>query len=163
MAQSYSFDIVSEYDISEINHVVDQSAKEIAQRYDFKGTPASVELADDKKVILIKGDEHQLDVVLDIVRSKCGKRNVEQSTLDTTIQKEEGNPWRWKIGLQKGIDQEKAKKITKLIRDNFPKIKPQIQGDSIRVVGNNKNDLQGVMNLIRSKDYGFPISFINYR
>ncbi len=163
MAQSFSFDIVSEYDIAEIANVVDQTAKEISQRYDFKGTPASVELVDEKSVILIKGEEHQLDTILDIVRGKCGKRGVDQSTLDVTTAKEAGNPWRWRIGLQKGINQEKSKKLTKLIRDTFPKIKPQIQGETIRVVGTNKDDLQGVMNLIRTQELDYPVSFTNYR
>jgi uncharacterized protein YajQ (UPF0234 family) len=163
MAQSFSFDIVSEYDVAEIANVVDQTAKEIQQRYDFKGTPASVELVDDKSAILIKGEDYQLEVVLDIIRGKCAKRGVDQNTLDISATKEEGNPWRWKLGLQKGINQEKAKKLTKLIRDTHPKIKTQIQGDAIRVVGSNKDDLQAVMKLVRSQDLDFPISFTNYR
>jgi len=159
----FSFDIVSDYDIAEVTNAVDQTAREIAQRYDLKGTPASVELIDEKSAILIKGEDFQLDVILEIVRSKFAKRNVNQNTLDTSARKEEGNPWRWKLILQKGLDQEKAKKITKLIRDKYPKIKTQIQGQEIRVSSTSKDDLQKVMKLVQTQEYSFPVNFTNFR
>lgn len=131
MAKSFSYDVVSDYDIAEVTNAVDQAKRELIQRYDFKGTPASIELIDDKTIIMIKGDDYQLDVILEMLRGKLGKRGVSQNTLDLSAKKEEGNPWRWKVGLQKGLDQEKAKKITKLIRDNYPKVKTQIQGQEV--------------------------------
>lgn len=159
----FSFDIVSDYDIAEVTNAIDQAAREIAQRYDLKGTPANVELADEKTSVLIKGEDFQLDVVLEIVRNKFAKRDVNQNTLDVSARREEGNPWRWKLALQKGLDQEKAKKITKLIRDKYPKIKTQIQGQEIRVTSTSKDDLQNVMKLLRTQDFNFPLSFTNFR
>lgn len=159
----FSFDIVSDYDIAEVTNSVDQAAKEISQRYDLKGTPAHIELIEDKTIVLIKGEDFHLDMVLEILRNKFAKRGVSQHTLDTSAKKEEGNPWRWRLVLQKGLDQEKSKKITKLIRDKYPKIKTQIQGQEIRVISTSKDDLQNVMKLVRSQDYSFPVSFTNFR
>ena len=163
MAKSFSYDVVSDYDIAEVTNAVDQAKRELIQRYDFKGTPASIELIDDKTTIMIKGDDYQLDVILEMLRGKLGKRGVSQNTLDLSAKKEEGNPWRWKVGLQKGLDQEKAKKITKLIRDNYPKVKTQIQGQEVRVTSSDKDELQAIMKLLNAQDYPFPLNFTNFR
>ncbi|MBP6041730.1 YajQ family cyclic di-GMP-binding protein [Candidatus Saccharibacteria bacterium] len=163
MAKSFSYDVVSDYDIAEVTNAVDQAKRELIQRYDFKGTPASIELIDDKTIIMIKGDDYQLDVILEMLRGKLGKRGVSQNTLDLSAKKEEGNPWRWKVGLQKGLDQEKAKKITKLIRDNYPKVKTQIQGQEVRVTSSDKDELQAIMKLLNAQDYSFPLNFTNFR
>ena len=112
---------------------------------------------------MIKGDDYQLDVILEMLRGKLGKRGVSQNTLDLSAKKEEGNPWRWKVGLQKGLDQEKAKKITKLIRDNYPKVKTQIQGQEVRVTSSDKDELQAIMKLLNAQDYSFPLNFTNFR
>lgn len=163
MASNYSFDVVNEYDIAEVTNAVDQAKREIIQRYDFKGTPASVELTDEKTVVALKGLDYQLDVLLDMVRGKFAKRGLSQKLLDTSSKKEEGNPWRWNLRLKKGIEQDDSKKITKLIRDKYPKVKTQIQGDAIRVTSGSKDDLQAVMGLLKAAEFDFPISFNNFR
>lgn len=162
---NFSFDIVSDYDKAEINNVFDQVQREISSRYDFKGTPAAVEwLNGDKTGLKIIGaGEWQIDAILDIVRKKLAARNQSQKLLDTSQEISESNLKASKdVPFKKGLDQEKAKRITKQIREAFPKVKPTIQGDVIRVSSNNKDELQAVMQLVRTADYDFPVSFTNY-
>ncbi len=163
---NFSFDIVSEYDKAEMNNVFDQTQREMASRYDFKGTPALIEwLNGDKNGLKITGNgEWQIDAILDIVRKKLAARNQSQKVLDTSKDLVESNLKTIKeVPFKQGLDQEKAKKITAFIREKFPKIKPQIQGDAVRVVSSSKDDLQSVMQLLRAQDFDFPISFTNYR
>ena len=163
---NFSFDIVSEYDKAEMNNVFDQAQREIASRYDFKGTPAELEWLDDKKGFKVTGNgEWQIDAILDIVRKKLSARNISQKVLDTTKQVVESNLKTTKeVPFVAGLDQEKAKLVTKLIRDDYPKVKPQIQGDAVRVTSGSKDDLQAVMQLLRAKeDLAFPVSFTNFR
>ena len=167
---NFSFDIVSEYDKAEMNNVFDQTEREIASRYDFKGTPAAVEWLksnnrDDKTGLKITGSgEWQIDAILDIVRKKLAARGQSQKVLDTSHMISESNLRATKeVPFKKGLDQEKAKKITALIRDKFPKVKTQIQGDIVRVMSSNKDDLQSVIQLLRATDFDFPLSFTNYR
>jgi uncharacterized protein YajQ (UPF0234 family) len=163
---NFSFDIVSDYDKAEMNNVFDQTQRELASRYDFKGTPAAVEwLNGDKTGIKVIGNgDWQIEAILDIVRKKLASRNQSQKVLDTSKALEVANlKTTQEVLFKKGLDQEKAKTITKLIRDEFPKIKTQIQGDEVRVTGSSKDDLQAVMQLLRSKDFDFPVSFTNYR
>ncbi len=165
MSQS-SFDIVSDYDLSEINNVFDQTQREIANRYDFKGTSASLEWLDGEKTGLkITGDnQFQLDSIAEIVRKKLASRNQSQKVIDTSAEPETVNlKMTWIVTFQKGLDQEKAKKITKLIRDEYPKIKTQIQGEEIRVTGQKKDELQSVMQLVKRQEFDFPVSFTNFR
>lgn len=165
MAQ-FSFDIVSEYDKAEMNNVFDQSQREITSRYDFKGTPAELDWLEDKKGLKITGNgEWQIDAILDIYRKKLSTRGLSQKVLDTSAEPTESNLKTIKNVLFKaGLDQEKAKAITKLLREDYPKVKAQIQGDTVRVTSNSKDDLQGVMQLIRSHEaFDFPVSFTNYR
>ena len=163
---NYSFDIVSEYDKAEMNNVFDQTEREMANRYDFKGTPAAIEwLNGDKTGLKITGNgEWQIDAILDIVRKKLAARGQSQKVLDTSKDVTESNLKATKeVPFKQGLDQEKAKKITKLIRDDYPKAKPQIQGDAVRVTSNSKDDLQAVIQLIKSQDFDFPVAFTNYR
>jgi len=163
---NFSFDIVSEYDKAEMNNVYDQALREIASRYDFKGTPAELEWLDDKKGFKVTGNgEWQIDAILDIIRKKLSARNINQKVLDTSKDVTESNLKTTKEVLFKaGLDQEKAKTLTKLIREDYPKVKSQIQGDTVRVMSSSKDDLQSVMQLLRSReDLDFPISFTNYR
>lgn len=149
-----------------MNNVFDQAQREIASRYDFKGTPAELEWLDDKKGFKVTGNgEWQIDAILDIVRKKLSARNISQKVLDTTKQVVESNLKTTKeVPFVAGLDQEKAKLITKLIRDDYPKVKPQIQGDAVRVTSGSKDDLQAVMQLLRAKeDLAFPVSFTNFR
>lgn len=163
---NFSFDAVSDYDKAELNNVFDQVRREIDNRYDFKGTPATIDWLDgDKNGLKVVGSgDWQIDAILDIVRKKLAARNQSQKILDTTKEVTESNLKATKeVPFKKGLDQEKAKKITSLIRDKFPKVKTQIQGDLVRVTSNSKDDLQAVMQLLRGADFDFPISFTNFR
>lgn len=163
---SFSFDVVSEYDKSEMNNVFDQSLREIANRYDFKNTPAALEwLNADKTGLKVTGSgDWQIDAILDIVRKKLAARNQGQKVLDVSQEAVITNLKTTKeVPFKQGLDQDKAKKITSLIRDKFPKVKTQIQGDTVRVISSTKDDLQAVMQLLRQQDFDFPISFTNFR
>ena len=163
---NFSFDVVSEYDKAEMNNVFDQVQRELDNRYDFKGTPAAVEWLNDKTGLKITGNgEWQIDAILDIVRKKLAARGQSQKVLDTSKEIVESNLKATKeVPFKQGLDQDKAKQITKLLRDEFPKVKTQIQGDAVRVMSSSKNDLQAVIQLLKSKeDFDFPISFTNYR
>lgn len=163
---NFSFDIVSEYDKAEMNNVFDQTIREIQSRYDFKGTPAGIEwLNNDKTGIRVTGNgEWQIESILDIFRKRLATRGQSQKVLDTSHDIVESNlKATQEIRFKQGLDQDKAKQITKLLRDEFPKVKAQIQGDAVRVTSSSKDDLQGVMQLLRGKDFDFPLSFTNYR
>lgn len=165
MAQ-FSFDIVSEYDKAEMNNVFDQTEREMGSRYDFKGTPASIEwLNSDKTGLKVIGNsEWQIDAILDIFRKKLAARDQSQKVLDTSKDVTESNLKSTKeVPFKQGLGQEKAKKITSLIRDKLPKVKTQIQGDAVRVTSGSKDDLQAAMQLLRAQDFDFPLSFTNYR
>lgn len=163
---NFSFDIVSDYDKAEMNNVFDQAQREMSSRYDFKGTPAEIEwLNAEKTGLKVTGSgDWQIDAILDIVRKKLAARDQSQKVLDTSKEAIVSNLKTTKeVPFIKGLDQEKAKKITALIRETLPKVKTQIQGDEVRVTSTSKDDLQAVMQLLRSKDFDFPISFSNYR
>lgn len=164
MAQ-FSFDVVSQYDKAEMNNVFAQVEREIANRYDFKGTPAGIEWMGDKTGLKITGaGEWQIDAVIDIVRKKLASRQQSSKVLDLTKIINESNMKATKeVPFVEGLDQEKAKKITKLLKEKFPKVKTQIQGDAVRITSGSKDDLQAVMQAIRSQDFDFVTSFINYR
>lgn len=162
---TFSFDIVSEYDKAEMNNVFQQTEKEIANRYDFKGTPAAIDWLGDKKGIKVIGsNEWQIDAVIDILRKKLASREVSSKVLDLTKPVSESNLKATKeIPFVEGLDQDKAKQLTKLIREQFPKAKPQIQGDAVRVSSGSKDELQAVMSAVRGADLDFVTSFINFR
>jgi uncharacterized protein YajQ (UPF0234 family) len=163
---NFSFDVVSEFDKAEMNNVFDQVQREIVNRYDFKGTPAALEwLNSDKTGLKITGSgEWQIDAILDIVRKKLAAREQSQKVLDTSHEVTESNLKAAKeVPFKQGLDQGKAKQITKLVRDELPKVKTQIQGDAVRVMSNSKDDLQAVMQLLKSQDFDFPLAFTNYR
>jgi uncharacterized protein YajQ (UPF0234 family) len=163
---NFSFDIVSEYDKAEMNNVFDQTEREMASRYDFKGTPAAIEwLNGEKSGIKVTGaGDWQIDAILDIFRKKLAARGQSQKVLDVSKEYIEANLKATKdVPFKQGLDQDKAKQITKIIREDFPKVKPQIQGDAVRVTSNSKDDLQAVMQLLRGQDFDFPLNFTNYR
>ncbi len=163
---NFSFDVVSEYDKAEMNNVFDQTQREITSRYDFKGTPAEIDWLNAEKTgfKIVGSGEWQIDAILDIVRKKMAVREQSQKFLDTSKEVTESNLKATKeVPLKQGLDQEKAKKITALIREHYPKVKPQIQGDAVRVMSTSKDDLQQVMILLRNADFDFPVSFTNYR
>lgn len=166
MASTFSFDIVSDYNLAEVINAVDQTQREMAARYDFKGTSASLDFKDgDKSGLKVVGDsQYHIDAILDIVRKKLAARGVSQKILDTSHEPVVSNlKTTQDVPFKKGLDQDKAKKITSLLRDQFPKVKAQIQGAEVRVSSAKKDELQAVMRLLEQQDFDFPLSFTNYR
>jgi uncharacterized protein YajQ (UPF0234 family) len=165
MAKDFSFDVVSDFDVAEMTNAVDQAQREIGQRFDFKGTAAGIEFADGKSGVQITGEsKNQLDSVLDMFQGKLVKRGISLKALDVSKEPVQGGKeMRWSVPFKKGLDQDKAKQLTKLIRDKYPKAKAQIQGDSVRVSSASKDDLQGVIAALKAADFDFPLDFQNYR
>lgn len=162
---TFSFDIVSEYDKAEMNNVHAQTKREIENRYDFKGSPADVDWMPDKKGFVVAGsNEWQIDSIIDIIRKKLASREVSSKVLDLSKTVHESNMKATKdIPFVEGLDQDKAKKISALIREQFPKVKPQIQGEAVRVSSASKDELQAVMSAVRAAEFDFVTSFTNYR
>lgn len=166
MASTFSFDIVSDYDLAEVINAVDQAKREMSNRYDLKGTSASLEFLDgDKSGLKVVGDsQYHIDAILEIVRKKLATRNVSQKILDTSKNSVVSNlKTTLEVPFKKGLDQDKSKKITALLRDNLPKVKAQIQGAEVRLTSAKKDELQQAMQLLQKQDYDFPLSFTNYR
>ncbi|WP_226345710.1 YajQ family cyclic di-GMP-binding protein [Agilicoccus flavus] len=164
MADS-SFDIVSKVDTQEVDNALNQAAKEIAQRYDFKGVGASIESSGDSIVMKANSPERCL-AVLDVFQTKLVKRGVSLKALDTGDgePKASGKEYRLVATTKDGIDQENAKKVSKLIRDSFGKtVKPVIQGDELRVSSKNRDDLQAVIAMLKGADLDVALQFTNYR
>lgn len=164
MAQ-FSFDIESSYDKAEMNNVEQLVIREIANRYDFKGTPAGIEWLPDKKGFKIIGsNEWQLESVIEMVGKQLAKRDMTSKVLDLSGKVTEANMRAWKdVPFKDGLKQDDAKKITKLLKERFPKAKAQIQGDAVRVSSASKDELQSVMNTLRNHEFDFPLMFTNYR
>ncbi len=163
---NYSFDIVSDYDKAEINNVFEQTKRELDARYDFKGTSAAIDwLNSDKTGLKLTGDsQYQLDAIIEIIRKKLATRNQSQKLLDTSKEPVTSNlKTTWEVPFKQGLDQDKAKKVTSKIRDDYPKAKTQIQGQEVRITSSSKDELQAVMQLLRDADFDFPLSFTNFR
>ena len=162
---TFSFDIVSDYDKAEMNNIFSGVEREIATRYDFKGTPAAIEWLGDKTGLRIIGaNQWQCDAILDIVRKKFAARNQTSKVLNLDTTPVESNlKTTWDIPFKQGLSQDNAKIITKVIRDKHPKAKPQIQGDMVRVSSASKDELQSIITTLRAEDFDFPLQFINYR
>lgn len=165
MAKESSFDIVSEFDFQELRNAVDQVHKEIAARYDFKGSKAEVDLQEDQ-IVLKTEDEMKLDAMRDMLVKKVIARKLSPKILKfEEIERALGGTVRQPVTLIKALDSENAKKISKMIRDQFPKAaKPSIQGDSIRVTSKNRDDLQAVIHFLKEQEeLEVPLVFNNYR
>ena len=160
-----SFDIVSKVDKQEVSNALNQASKEIGQRYDFKGVGAAVDWSGD--VIVMKANsEERVRAVLDVLQTKLVKRGVSLKSLDLGDgdPKPSGKEYRLEASLKDGITQEDAKKVSKLIRDEFGKsVKPLIQGDELRVSSKSKDDLQAVMAMLKKADLEVALQFTNYR
>jgi uncharacterized protein YajQ (UPF0234 family) len=160
-----SFDVVSEFDQQELVNALDQARREIATRYDFKGAKAELELGKDE-IILHTDTDMRAKSIKDLLESKAIKRGLSLKIFDWgKIEEAGGNTVRQKIGLRRGLPDDLAKKITKLIRDDFPKLKSQIQGDAVRVSGKSKDELQRLIGRLREESEGYPVplQFENYR
>lgn len=165
MAGENSFDVVSQYDEQELANALDQTHREITTRFDLKDTHTEMTYDAKKKTItVLTNSEFTLKNVRDVFETKIVRRGLSIKILKPgDIEQAGGNRVRQVIELQSGITQDLAKEITKLIRDSFPKVKGQIQGDAVRVVGKNRDDLQAVIAALKAKDYPVPLQFINYR
>jgi len=165
MAKDFSFDVVSDFEMSEMTNAVEQAQRELSTRFDFKGTAASLDWADGKNGVVIESESrNQAQAVLDILQSKLARRGLSLKILDTSREPaESGKVVRWPIGFKRGLDQDKAKQLTRVIRDKYPKVKAQIQGDSVRVSSTSKDDLQGVMAVLKAQELDFPLEFQNLR
>ncbi len=163
MASTYSFDIVSDFDQQELVNAVDQTVREIKSRYDLKDTKTTVELSEE--AITINTDsEFNLDAVHTVLQLKAAKRNLSLKIFDYgKVDSVSGNRIRQEIKLKKGISQEIAKQISKLIRDEFKKVQASIQGDAVRVSSKTKDDLQTVMQRLKEDDWPVALQFTNYR
>jgi cyclic-di-GMP-binding protein len=160
-----SFDIASTIDINEVRNAVQQASKEIQTRYDLKDSKSSVDLNEkDNKILLASSDEFKLKAVTEILGQKLVKRNVPLKGLQySEITPASHSSVRQEITLQQGISTEKAKEITKLIKDSKLKVQASIQGDVVRVSGKDRDILQQVITLLRGKDFGIDMQFTNYR
>jgi cyclic-di-GMP-binding protein len=164
MASESSFDIVSKIDRQEVDNAINQAAKEISTRFDFRGVGASVAWSGDQAIAISANSEERAKAVLDVLKDKLVKRGVSLKVLDADDPKPSGKEYKLTISLQEGITQENAKKIAKIIRDDGPSgIKAQVQGDELRVTSKKKDDLQSVITLLKGKDFDFALQFTNYR
>jgi uncharacterized protein YajQ (UPF0234 family) len=162
MADS-SFDVVSKVDHQEADNALNQAAKEVEQRYDFKGTDASIDWSGEKVMIKANSQDRAL-AVLDVFETKLIKRGISLKSLDAGEPYPSGKEFRIECSLKNGIDQENAKKISKIIRDQGPKsVKAQIQGDELRVSSKSRDDLQDTMSLLRGADLEVDVQFTNFR
>jgi uncharacterized protein YajQ (UPF0234 family) len=160
-----SFDVVSDFDRQELVNALDQARREIATRYDFKGAKADVELGKEE-IVLRTDSESRARAIRDLLESKAIRRGLSLKIFDWgEIEEAGGNTVRQTIALRRGLPDDLAKKISKLIRDDFPKVKSQIQGDAVRVSGKSKDELQKVIGRLRHESEGYPVAlqFENYR
>ncbi len=166
MTSTYSFDIVSDYDLAEVIHAVDQAKRELGTRYDLKGTNAQLDFRDaGKSGLTVIGDsQYHLDTILDIIRKKLAARGVSQKILDTRKTPVTSNlKVTLDVSFRKGLDQDKAKKISALLRTAFPKLKVLVQGPDIRVISPKKDELQAAIQLLEQQDFDFPLRASNFR
>jgi uncharacterized protein YajQ (UPF0234 family) len=158
-----SFDIVSQVDKQEVKNAVDQTNKEVQNRFDFKGSDARVE-QNDLVLTVFADDEFKLGQVMDVLRGRLAKRNVDARTLELgAVEKISGDKVKRPVTIKVGIAQDKGKQIQKLIKDAKLKVAPSIQGDAVRVTGAKKDDLQAAIQLVRTSVTDVPLQFINFR
>jgi uncharacterized protein YajQ (UPF0234 family) len=165
MADEHSFDIVSKVDLQEVLNAVQQAMKEIGQRFDFRGSKSNLELQKDKnEITVVSDDELKLKSVIDILQTKLVKRGISLKALNYgKVEQAAGNTVKQIISLQQGIPVEKCKEIVKIIKDTKMKVQAEIQKDQLRVRAKKIDDLQAVMKLLKEKDLGIHMEFINYR
>lgn len=157
-----SFDIVSEIDQHELTNAMDQSNREIQNRYDFKGTNAKIELSDNK-LTLHAESEFQLEQMADILRMKMAKRDIDIKCLEFGEVEESLKQARQPVSIKEGIDKELAKRIVKIVKESKLKVQAAIQGEQVRITGKKRDDLQHVINLVKEASLEIPLQFINFR
>lgn len=163
MAKENTFDIVSKIDLNEVTNAINQTMKEVGQRFDFKGSKSDVTL-EENDIVLVSDDDFKLKSLTEILESKLIKRNVPLKGLSFgKVEPAAGSTVRQQVTLQQGIPTEKAKEIVKFIKDTKLKVQPSIQGDSVRVSGKDRDVLQDVITKLKGKDFGIDMQFTNYR
>ncbi len=163
MADSYSFDVVSDFDRQELVNAVDQVRREVGQRYDLKDSATEIDV-EEASLTITTASDMTLDAVMDVLRQKATKRNLSLKIFDLqTPEPVGGNRVKQVVKLRKGLSQELAKTLSKLVRDQIKKVTVAIQGESLRITGKNKDDLQQVITLLRAEDLEVPLQFENYR
>jgi cyclic-di-GMP-binding protein len=163
MAGESTFDVVSDFDQQELVNALDQARREIATRYDFKGSRVALELGKDQ-ITLTADDEYRATAAKDLLESKAVRRGLSLKIFDWgRVEPAGGGTVRQEIGLKRGLTSEQAKELSKEIRDHFPKTKPTIQGDAVRVSAKSKDDLQAVIAHLKALDYPVALQFTNYR
>jgi uncharacterized protein YajQ (UPF0234 family) len=159
-----SFDVVSKVDRQEVDNALNQTAKELSQRFDFRGTDASISWAGEQAVALQASTEERVKAALDVFKEKLVKRSISLKSLDAGPPQQSGKTHKISATILQGIESDKAKAIAKKIRDEAPKgVQAQIQGDQLRVTGKKKDDLQAVIALLKHADFGVALQFTNYR
>ncbi|MET7610462.1 YajQ family cyclic di-GMP-binding protein [Streptomyces seoulensis] len=158
-----SFDIVSKVERQEVDNALNQTAKEISQRYDFKGVGASIAWSGEK-ILMEANSEDRVKAVLDVFESKLIKRGISLKSLDAGEPQLSGKEYKIFASIEEGISQDNAKKVAKIIRDEGPKgVKAQVQGEELRVSSKSRDDLQAIIALLKGKDFDFALQFVNYR
>jgi hypothetical protein len=163
MAKDNSFDIVCNIDMQMVKNAVQQTMKEIRQRFDFKGTKSAISL-EDNNLILLSEDDYRLNSIVDILKTRLHKCEISLKALEFgKIEAAAGGMVRQKITLQQGIPTEKAKEIVKIVKQTKLKVQAQIQKDQVRISGKKRDDLQEIINLLKEKDLNIEMQFVNYR
>jgi uncharacterized protein YajQ (UPF0234 family) len=165
MADQFSFDVVSQVNFQEVKNAIEQATKEIRQRFDFKDSKTELTLKEkEKELVVVSDDEYKLKAVIEILKAKLAKRNVSLKALTYgAVEPSLGGTVRQTITIQSGISDEKAKAIAKEVRDSKRKAQAQIQGEQVRILSKSKDELQAVITLLKAKDFGVDLQFINYR
>lgn len=164
MAANPSFDIVSKVDRQEVDNALRQTEKELGTRFDFRGTGAEISWSGEEAISLQAETEERVRAALEVFKEKLVKRNISLKSLDAGDPRSSGKIFKIDAKVIQGIDSEKAKSISKKIRDEGPKgVQAQIQGDQLRVTGKKKDDLQAVITLLKAEDFGVALQFTNYR
>ena len=165
MADTHSFDVVSEVNMQEVKNAIDQTMKEVRQRFDFKKSKSDLTLREkEKELVVVSDDEFKLKALLDILKGRCVKRSVSlKALIYGKIEEALGGTVRQVITIQNGLSSEKAKEISKEIRDAKLKVQAQIQGDQVRVQSKSKDELQTAIAFLKQQDFGIDLQFANYR
>ena len=165
MADQFSFDVVSEVNMQELKNALDQGTKEIRQRFDFKDSKTEITLKEkEKELVVVSDDEYKLKAVQDIIKTKCVKRGVSLRAFDYgAIEPALSGTVRQVAKIQSGLASEKAKEISKAIKESKLKVQAQIQGEQVRVLSKSKDELQSAIALLKGKDFGIDLQFMNYR
>ncbi|MCL6559520.1 MAG: YajQ family cyclic di-GMP-binding protein [Firmicutes bacterium] len=163
MAKENSFDIVSQVNLQEVNNAVDQALRELRTRFDFKGSKSDI-IYDGEQITLIGDDEFKLKNVVDILESKLVKRGINLKALRYgKVEPAAKDTVRQRVSLVQGVDKEKAKVITKLVKDSKLKVQAAVQGDQVRISGKNRDDLQKIIQIIKNHEFDIPLQFVNFR